>query len=288
MKKTLFGLMTLMLLLALCAVSLSAQAVKFPAASPKATLIQTVGLTDVTIVYHRPGVKGRVIWGELVPYDKLWRTGANNATTLEFSTDISIEGQKLAAGKYGFYTIPGKESFVLVFSKQTELWGEMGYDEKQDVLRITVKAHEAPHCEWMRFDIDELSESSARITLHWEKVMVAFKLEVDTKAIILNAIDKTMAGLWDAPYRAANYAFRNDMLGKARIWVDSSVAIKPVYWNVLLKAKIHQKLAKSKAENKMVVKLLEQALSLVSALPEGQKGYATEAAKLLAEMKQKK
>jgi hypothetical protein len=283
-KKTILSVFIIMLVIG----SLSAQTIKFPAVSQKATLTQTVGLTDVTLVYHRPGVKGRAIWGDLVPWDKVWRTGANNATTVEFSSDVLIEGQKLAAGKYALYTIPGQEEFVVIFNKQTDLWGDSGYDEKQDVLRVKVKTAEAPHCEWMNFGIDELSESSARIKLRWEKVLVAFKMEVDTKAMILASIDKTMNGLYDAPYRAAGYAFRNDMLDKAKTWIDTSVSLKPVYWNVLLQAKVYQKLAKTKADRKRVMTMLEKAVSLISALPEEHKGYAVEAAKLLEEMKAKK
>lgn len=268
--------------------SISAQTLKFPAVSQKATLTQTVGLTDVTLVYHRPGVKGRTIWGDLVPWDKVWRTGANNATTIEFSSDVLIEGQKLAAGKYALYTIPGKEEFVVIFSRQTDLWGEMGYDEKQDALRVKVKTAEAPHCEWMNFGVDELGENSARIKLRWEKVLVAFKMEVDTKGMILAAIDKTLGGLYDAPYRAAGYALRNEMLDKAKAWIDTSVAIKPIYWNVLLQAKVYQKLAKTKADKKQVMAMLEKAVSLIPQLPEEHKGYALEAGKLLEEMKAKK
>lgn len=288
MKKLFLGVFIATVLSLCCVPRLSAQAIKFPAVSQKASLTQTVGLTEVTIVYHRPGVKGRVIWGGLVPYDKVWRTGANNATTIEFGSDVTIEGQKLAAGRYGLFTIPGREEFVVIFSRQADIWGDYDYDEKQDVLRIKVKTAEAPHCEWMNFSIDELSDSSARIQLHWEKVLVAFKMEVDTKGMILANIDKTLDGLWQPPYASARYALGNDMLDKAKAWIDSSVSLKANYPNVLLQAKVYQKLAKTPADRKNVVRLLEKAVALAAALPEEQKAYATEAAKLLSELKGKK
>ncbi len=288
MRKLTLSLAVLLLVSTVITGNLWAQEIKFPAASQKASIFQTVGLTDITIVYHRPGVKGRTIWGDLVPWDKIWRTGANNATTIEFSTTVTIEGQKLLAGKYGLYTIPGQEEWVVVFSKKTDLWGDSGYKEEDDALRVKVKPMAAPHCEWMTFGIDELSDSSARIYLHWEKVLVGFNMAVETQDIIMGNIKKTMDGLWQTPYTAANFAFKKELWDKAKAWVDASVAIKAVYWNVLLQAKVNQKLAKTPLDKKNVVKLLEKAVALVAELPEDYKSYATEAGKMLEELKGKK
>lgn len=269
--------------------SMWAQEIKFPAASQKASIFQTVGLTDVTIVYHRPGVKGRTIWGDLVPYNKIWRTGANNATTIEFSTDVTIEGQKLAAGKYGLYTIPGQEEWVFIFSKNSSLWGDDGYKEEEDALRVKVKPMAVPHlCEWMTFGITDLTEYSAQIYLQWEKLVVGFKMEADTKGLILASVDKAMAGLSNTPFRAAQFAFKTEMMDKAKSWIDTSVNLKAGYSNLLLQAKIYQKLAKTPQENKNIIKILERAISLIPELPENYRPYATEAGKMLEELKTKK
>jgi hypothetical protein len=268
--------------------TLGAEDLKFPNVSQKASVTQTVGLTDVTVTYHRPGVKERVIWGELVPYDKVWRTGANNATTIEFSGDVMVGETKVAAGKYGLFTIPGKEEWTFIISKQADIWGAMAYKESEDVVRIKAKPGEAPKCEWMRFGFAKLTDSSAFVYLHWEKLMVGFGFKVATKDTIVKNIEKTMGRYWVTPYRAADYAFNQGMLDKAKEYIAASIAIKTIYWNVVLKAKIYKKLAKTKKDQKMVIKILEQAVSLADELPERQKKYAKEAGEMLAELKGKK
>lgn len=146
--------------------------------SPKASISQTVGFTDVTISYSRPGVKERKIWGELVPYDKVWRAGANEATKITFSTDVIIEGKKLAAGSYGFFTIPGKKEWTIIFNKVADQWGAFEYNEAEDVLRINVKPEKNNFTEWLSYDITKTSDSTAVISLEWEKLKVPFKMQV--------------------------------------------------------------------------------------------------------------
>lgn len=265
-----------------------AQDLQFPRPSPKAKVFQTIGLTDVEIVYHRPGVKGRVIWGELVPYDEIWRTGANEATTIEFSNDVMIEGNKLAAGKYGLFTIPGKDEWTFIFSKQANLWGTGGYKQEEDALRVKVKPASGPFCERMHFKFDDVKDGSGKVILHWEKLMVGFTTMVDTKGTVLKNIKKTMGRFWVTPYRAANYAFGNEMLDKAKEWVNTSTALKEIYWNMLLKAKIYKQLAKTKKETREAVKILEKAILLGKQLTKQQQQYVEEAKKLLAEWTGKK
>lgn len=162
-----------------------------PPASPKATISQTVGVdTVITIEYSRPGVKDREIWGELVPYglapgnsysdDKPfpWRAGANQNTTFEFSKDVLIEGEKLAAGKYGIHMIPGEKECIVIFSKNNSAWGSFQYNKEEDALRVTVTPKDSPHEEWMSFGFDELTDTSAVATLHWEKVSIPIKIEL--------------------------------------------------------------------------------------------------------------
>ncbi len=264
---------------------LCAQEVKFPRVSPSATVSQSIGLSNVTISFCRPGVKGRVIWGGLVPYDQVWRTGANEATTIAFSTDVAIEGNKLAAGTYGLFTIPGKEEWTIIFSKQATIWGSFAYDEKQDVFRIKAKPEAAPHCEWMMFLFTDLADDSAKVILQWEKLMVAFTVKVDTKAAVLGSIEKSMDNYWSTPYRAAQYAFNNDMPEKAGNWIDVSTSIKEIYWNMFLKAKIYKKMAKTPAEDKAALAVLEKAVSLIKDVQEDEKPYTEDGVKLLQEWK---
>ncbi len=281
--------MSVLVFLSMVTGSLWAQEIKTPKPSPKATVFQEIGLSDVTITYHRPGVKERVIWGDLVPYDKIWRTGANNATTIEFSGDVTIDGNKLAAGKYGLYTIPGKAEWTFIFSKQNSLWGAGGYKESEDALRIKVKPGSGPHhCEWMNFGFADLSDGSAKVVLRWEKLMVGFTVKVDTKGMVLKSIERTMGRYWVPAYRAADYAFENEMLDKAKDWIDTSVGIQAIYWNMLLKAKIYKKTAKTKKDEKMAVKILDKALFLGTKLPESQQGYTKEGKELFEKWTGKK
>jgi hypothetical protein len=285
MKKLAFMLVCVVCLSLVTAGMLEAQELKFPRVSQRASISQTVGLTEITITYHRPGVKGRVIWGDLVPYDKVWRTGANEATTIGFSGDVLVEGNKLAAGTYGLFTIPGKTEWTVIFSKQADIWGTFGYKEDQDVLKLKVKSAAAPHCEWLRFAFTDLAEDSARAILHWEKLQVAFTVTVDTRGVILKNIEKTLGRYWVSPFSAADYAFKNEMVDKAKKYVDVSVSVKATYWNMLLKAKVYKKLARTKKEVNEAVKILEKANMMIKDLPENQQRYAEEGPKLLKEWK---
>lgn len=146
--------------------------------SPKAEIKQQVGLTDVQILYGRPGVKGRTIWGKLVPYDAVWRAGANEATKITFSTDVVIEGKKLKKGSYSFFAIPGKKEWTLIFNKVSDQWGAFEYNESDDALRVKVKTEKAIWQEWLSYTINKATDTSAVIRLEWEKIKVPFKVEV--------------------------------------------------------------------------------------------------------------
>lgn len=145
--------------------------------SPNASVSQTIGVTEVTVSYGRPGVKGRTIWGELVPYGEVWRTGANEATTISFSKDVTIEGEPLPAGTYALFTIPKEGEWTIVFSKNAQQWGAFDYDAKQDALRVKVKPQPASPQEWMSFSFEDLSANGAAAVLRWEKLAVPFKIE---------------------------------------------------------------------------------------------------------------
>jgi hypothetical protein len=148
--------------------------------SPKAGVFQTVGITDINISYSRPGVKNRKIWGELVPYNKVWRTGADEATKITFSTDVLIEGKKLPAGAYSFFAIPGEKEWTLIFNKVADQWGAFTYNEAEDALRIKVKPVEYSNHDWLLYSFTEMDSAhptSVQINLIWEKIKVPFKVE---------------------------------------------------------------------------------------------------------------
>lgn len=148
--------------------------------SPKATVKQVVGLTNVTIEYSRPGVKGRKIWGGLVPYNVVWRAGANEATKITFSTDVKIDGKKLKAGSYSFFAIPGQKTWTLIFNKVADQWGAFEYNDVEDALRVEVTPMQN-NCwqEWLAYTINKTSDKKAVIMLEWEKLKVPFNVEVE-------------------------------------------------------------------------------------------------------------
>ena len=149
--------------------------------SPKAAVIQTVGFTEVRIDYNRPGVKERVIWGGLVPYNKVWRAGANEATKFTFSTDVKINGKTLRAGSYSFFVIPTKENWTMIFNKVADQWGAFEYNEAEDALRFDVTPEEGIMQEWLAYTISKTSKNSAVVKLEWEKLKVPFTIEVSIK-----------------------------------------------------------------------------------------------------------
>jgi len=148
--------------------------------SPKALVEQTVGFTEVSIDYSRPGVKGRKIWGGLVPYNVVWRAGANEATKITFSTDVKIDGKKLKAGSYGFFAIPGQKTWILIFNKVANQWGAFEYNDVEDALRIEVTPMQN-NCwqEWLAYTINKSSDKKAVVMLEWEKLKVPFNVEVE-------------------------------------------------------------------------------------------------------------
>jgi hypothetical protein len=236
-------------ILSLLAPSAFAQ-LKLPRVSQKEVVTQSVGLTDVTITYSRPGVKGRVIWGGLVPYDQVWRTGANEATTIMFSQDVSINGKPLPAGTYSLHTIPGKTSWTIIFNKKADQWGSYEYDAAQDALRLQATPAAGPNQEWMEFSFPELSTDAATVVLAWEKVRVPFKIETKTTEQAMANIRQALSGEvkeWNVPYGAASYAFNNNLdKTESMKWVDQSIALKETFWNLRLKAQMLAKDGKAK------------------------------------------
>jgi hypothetical protein len=213
--------------------------------SPKSMVHKRVGLTDVTVTYGSPGVKGRTIFGDLVPYDKIWRAGANEATTIELSTDAKVGGKDIPAGKYSLFTIPAEGDWTVIINKVADQWGAYNYHESQDVTRFAVTPTKGDHShERMKFGFSKLTDNSVHLVLAWADLMVPIPIEVDVKSKALENIEKALKEAKDDDWvifaQSANFAVENDMdLENAQKWIDKSISVKSHYWNNWIKGKIH-------------------------------------------------
>lgn len=279
-----------LLLLVLCGTEALAQgpAVRLPRPSQKASVTQTVGVTDITITYSRPGVKGRKIWGDapaaaaasvagaatlddsnkrlkdapIVPYGHVWRTGANEATVFTVTDDVLIQGQKLPAGTYSLHTIPGQQEWTIIFNSDAGQWGSFSYDEKKDALRVKVKPQwVADNQEWLLYSIPAVTPNSAQVVIRWEKVAVPFTVEVpNVEALMRAKIDAAIAANptdWRIPLQVANQFAGEDKFDEALKWVDQSIKVKETYQNLAGKAQVLY-LSGRKDE---AMKLAEQAIA---------------------------
>jgi len=233
-----------------------------PLASPRAEVAQVVGVTEIDITYHRPAVNEREIWGGLVPYDQIWRSGANENTLISFSTDVTVEGQPLAAGTYGLHSVPGESEWQVVFSSDITAWGSFSYNEENDVLRITVQPEAAPHEERMTFAFDDVTNESATIALRWEKLRLPVKIEVDTETLALDSIREQLKGLsqffWMGWNQAANYCLTNEVnYEEALEWAESSIQAEERFENLSTKAQLLEKTGDSAQSAEIMVKALD-------------------------------
>jgi hypothetical protein len=232
----------------LLAANVPAQApkVEFPAASPACTLKQRVGLTDIEVVYSRPGIKGREIFGGLVPYGQVWRTGANAATKITFSTPVKLNGTDIPAGTYALFTIPGQDEWTVIINKGSAQWGAFQYDQKADVARFKVSPMQmAEHIETFTIEFNEIRDESAILNLVWDQTVVPIKLEMELTSKLAPQIEAVMAS--DAPqkpyYQAAMFYYDHGLdLQKASTWVDAAITNREAYYIVHLKAEIRAKL----------------------------------------------
>jgi hypothetical protein len=233
--------------LLLVALSANAQSpVRLPQASPAAAAMETIGVTDVTISYHRPAVNKRKIFGGLVPFGVVWRAGANENTTISFSTPVKVEGQPLAAGTYGLFMIPDAGQWTVVFSKFTRDWGAYSYDASEDVLRVKVTSQPMndPQ-ERMSFTFDDLATNAATASLRWDKTRVPFRIEVDLPATVRASLRDELRGgaHWnsDAWAAAARFESRNGDLDTAMKYADQALETGATFGALLTKASIQQK-----------------------------------------------
>lgn len=265
--------------------SAQAPAPELPQPSPFAKVQQRVGLTDVSVEYSSPGVKGRTIWGDLVPYDKLWRTGANAGTKLEVSRDVTFGGKALPAGSYALLTIPGKDSWTVILNKNTKLQaGTGGYDEKEDVARISVKPEAAPMRERLTFVFSDTTDDSTDLDLEWEKLRVSVPIKADTKTQAMSNIDKALGDAWRPHMTSARWLLDNGGdLDKALAYADTSISIQSTWWNNWVKAQILAKQGQTSA----AVASAEKAQALGKDDPIFTQFFADQVTKSIADWKKK-
>lgn len=226
--------------------------IKIPQASPKADVFQTVGLTDIEINYHRPSVKGRVVFGDLVPFGKVWRTGANENTTISFSEDVMINGMSLKKGKYAIYTIPNLDNWDIMFYTDTNNWGNPEkWDDAKVALKVNVRSEiiNKP-IETFTIAINNTDLNFATLDFSWERTFVSLKIEVPTNKAALASIDKVLAGPTAGDYfSAAQYFFNsNNDLNRALSYVNKAYEMneKKPFWYTRLKSQIQAKLGDKK------------------------------------------
>ncbi len=268
-------------LLALLASPAFAQ-LKLPPLSPEAKVVQNAGLTTITIDYSSPAVKGRKIWGGLVPMDKVWRAGANHSTTIHFTQPVVIGDKEVAAGTYGFFAIPGAASWTLIISKANELWGSDDYKPENDVVRVTVKPTAIPNRERLVYLVTNFTNETANIDLEWEKVRVTLPVKLKTAEQATANIKAAMENDWQPMNSAARYALENKDYPNALIYVDKSIASQETWFNTWVKAQI---LAGSGKKADALV-LAQKAQTLGEKNPDGF-FYAAEVKKALTEWKGK-
>lgn len=251
-------------------ISVATAQVVTPRPSQKASVTQTIGVTDITVTYSRPGVKGRKIWGDptaeqastkgeatldnqnvrpkdaaIVPYGHIWRTGANEATMFVVSDDVLINGQKLAAGTYSLHTVPTKDEWTVVFNGTANQWGSFNYDPAKDTLRVKAKPQSVnDNQEWLEFSFDPITENSAQVNIRWEKVNVPFTVSIaDVNATTMAKLKTTVSGAkpddWRTPLQAANWILTNNTPGddeQGWAWLEQSIKIKETFQNLSAKA----------------------------------------------------
>ena len=217
-----------------------------PNESQRQEVTQTVGDTKISIVYHRPNTKGREVWGKLVPYGEVWRTGANDNTTFEVTNDVTINGQALPKGKYGLHTIPNKKEWIIIFSKVNNEWGSFTYKEQNDALRVKVMPTKVPMQETMSLDFGDVTANTTKVVIAWEKLNVGFGVNVgDVTGRTLTAIRSAIETRKPEDARPLNLGARfvssnklKENYDEAMMWLDKSIAIKETFGNLSAKARL--------------------------------------------------
>lgn len=228
--------------------------IKLPAASSTQSITQGLGIKNITLNYQRPNVNNRVIFGQLVPYGEVWRTGANNIPSITFEEEVTIEGNKVPAGTYGLFTIPNKNEWTIILSKNVKQWGAYQYNKAEDFLRFTVKPQTlSSNVETFTIAFEDVTTKSTKVTLAWEKTKVGFSIATDQSKEILAGIEKAMEGDKKPYFQAAQYYFNNNLdIKKAADWVSkadegNTTAPHIKYWKARILTKAGDKAGAKKA-----------------------------------------
>lgn len=219
---------------------------KKPEASQAAMAMQRIGLTDIVVSYHSPFSKGRNIWGDLVPYNEVWRAGANENTTISFSTPVMIEGKPLAAGTYGLHMIPSQTQWTILFNKNSAAWGSFFYDEKEEILRVQVTPKSIPEQNWLSYVFIDPLPNSVTIQLCWDKLGIPVKIEVDVHETVFQSMKKELTHIngffWQGYNEAAAYCIANNVhMEEASKWIDKSISLQKNFPNLTTKATLFEK-----------------------------------------------
>jgi hypothetical protein len=235
-----------------------------PRQSQNAQVSQTIGITDVTVKYSRPLVKDRKVWGGLVPYGDVWRAGANENTTITFSTPVSVEGKPLEAGTYGLFMIPTENDWTVIFSKTNTAWGAFTYKQDEDVLRVTVKPTASEFHNALIYDFDQITPDSALVTLRWDKLAVPFKVSANVPQTVEASLGKQFRGIqqytWQSYDDAANYFLAAKVdLPEGLKYADKSIEQEERYDNLMTKSQILDAMGRTDEAKKYSAMALEKA-----------------------------
>jgi hypothetical protein len=235
-----------------------------PRQSQHAVVTQRIGITDITVNYHRPLVNSRQVWGKLVPYGQVWRAGANENTTITFTDPVTIEGQALDKGTYGLHMIPGENDWTVIFSKMSTAWGSFSYKQNEDALRVIVKPHAAEFHDALTYDFDDVKPDSTVVTLTWDKVAVPFKVAVNVNDIVEASIHRQIRGLnqyyWEGWDDAAGYFLAaKTNLDEALKDEDQSIKVEERFDNLISKSHILEAMGRKDAATEFRNKALEKA-----------------------------
>jgi hypothetical protein len=238
-----------------------------PRASQHALVSQRIGITDITINYHRPLANGRQVWGKLVPYGQVWRAGANENTIITFSDPVTIEGQSLDKGTYGLHMIPAETEWTIIFSKNSTAWGSFTYKQDEDALRVKVKPQTGDIHDALAYDFDDVKADSAVVTMRWEKVAVPFKVHVNVNDIVTASIHQQIHGInqyyWEGPDDAAQYFLVNKInLDEALKYEDLSIQNEERYDNLMNKSKVLEAIGRKQDADSFRAKALDKANAL--------------------------
>jgi hypothetical protein len=226
------------LAVAALASSASAQQLELPRPSPNAKVSQFIGVTEVTVDYSSPGVKNRKIWGTVVPYDKVWRAGANGPTKITFSKDVLVDGKPMAAGTYAFFVQPTATKWTLIFNKDSKQAGIFGYNKADDVLRVDVKPQPAPMRERLAYQFSNFNDAGGSLDLEWEKVRVSLPIKVKTDEQVAASVKGLINGGWSPWANAARYDLEKKNYDEGLQLVDKSIQIKETWLNDVVKAQL--------------------------------------------------